>query len=102
MNSEKTITFCTSITAVALLSVSGFILNQQVLAARGSGNIGNVGHLYMGGLPGYPYFGGYPGYGGYPYITGYGASPHYTGDDHYYYDDYGGYYYNHHHHHHHH
>jgi hypothetical protein len=51
MNSEKTITFCTSIGAIALLSVSGFILNEQVLAARGSGNIGNVGHLYMGVSP---------------------------------------------------
>jgi hypothetical protein len=95
MNSKSTITFCTSIAAIALLSVSGLILSQQALAARGSGNIGNVGHLYMGGLPGYPYFGGYPGYGGYPYITGYG---------HHYYDDYGGYPYHggHHHHHHHH
>ena len=50
MNSETTITFCTSIAAIALLSASGFILNQQVLAARESGNIGNVGHLYIVGI----------------------------------------------------
>jgi hypothetical protein len=53
------------------------LINQQTLAVNaaggspgGSSNIGNVGHLYVGGLPGYPYFGGYPGYGGYPYNTG--------------------------------
>jgi hypothetical protein len=94
MNSKTTITFSTlTIAAVTLLFVSGPILNQQALAGRGSGNIGSVGHLYMGGLPGYPYFGGYPGYGGYPYMTGYGGYP--------YSDDYVGYHYNHHHHHHH-
>src|SRR5215475_223605 len=54
---------------IALLSASGHIFqNQQVFAA----NPGTVGHLYEGGIPGYPYFGGYPNYGGFPYITGYG------------------------------
>jgi|SRR5215467_15695754 len=53
--------------SVALLFASG-LENQQVFAANAS----NVGHLYQGGIPGYPYFGGYPNYGGYPYITGYG------------------------------
>ena len=85
--------------AIAFLFASGPILgNQQAFAA----NVGNVGHLYQGGLPGYPYFGGYPGYGGYPYITGYGY-PYDTGyGDHSYDPGYGGYpYYYHHHHHHH-
>jgi hypothetical protein len=75
--------------------------NQQVFAANNA-NTGTVGHLYEGGIPGYPYFGGYPNYGGFPYITGYGH-PYDTGGDHSY--DYGyGYPYNsdHHHHHHHH
>jgi len=85
--------------------------NQQVFAA----NPGTVGHLYEGGIPGYPYFGGYPNYGGFPYITGYGH-PYDTGSDHSYdygygsyngdhsYDYGSGYPYNgdHHHHHHHH
>ena len=65
-------------------------------------NVGSVGHLYQGGLPGYPYFGGYPGYGGYPYVTGYGY-PYDTGyGDHSYDPGYGAYTYYHHHHHHHH
>ena len=65
----------------ALLSASGPLLeNRRVFAA----NTGNVGHLYEGGIPGYPYFGGYPNYGGYPYITGYGYP--YNGDHSY---DYG-------------
>jgi hypothetical protein len=66
---------------------------QQVFGAT----TGTVGHLYKGGIPGYPYFGGYPNYGGFPYITGYG---HPYGHS----CDYGyGYPYNgdHHHHHHH-
>ena len=91
-----------------LLSASGHIFqNQQVFAA----NPGNVGHLYEGGVPGYPYFGGYPNYGGYPYITGYGHP--YEGDhsydygyghpyDHSYDYGYGGYTFYHHHHHDHH
>jgi len=67
---------------IALLSASGHIFqNQQVFAA----NPGTVGHLYEGGIPGYPYFGGYPNYGGFPYITGYGY-PYDTGGDH---SDYG-------------
>ena len=87
--------------------------NQQVFAANNA-NTGNVGHLYQGGIPGYPYFGGYPNYGGYPYITGYGYP--YDGDysfDHGYggypYDGdysfdrgYGSYTFFHHHHYHHH
>ncbi|MGB8936366.1 MAG: hypothetical protein WCC17_14820 [Candidatus Nitrosopolaris sp.] len=74
-----TITYNTlTIAAVALLFISVPILNQQALTANAKGS-GNIGHLYLGGLPGYPYFGGYPGYGGYPcyggypYITGYGG-----------------------------
>jgi hypothetical protein len=76
-------------TSMALLYASGPLLeNRQVFAA----NTGTVGHLYEGGIPGYPYFGGYPNYGGYPYITGYGH-PYDTGGDHSY--DYGyGYPYN--------
>jgi hypothetical protein len=100
---------------LVLLSASGHILeNQQVFAANNA-NTGNVGHLYQGGIPGYPYFGGYPNYGGYPYITGYGY-PYNTGGSHSYdygyghsYDGdhsydygYGGYTFYHHHHHHHH
>jgi hypothetical protein len=85
-----TITYNTlTIAAVALLFISVPILNQQALTANAKGS-GNIGHLYLGGLPVYPYFGGYPGYGGYPYITGYGGYPYYDG-----------YYYHHHHHHHH-
>ncbi|MGC2682336.1 MAG: hypothetical protein WA323_10740 [Candidatus Nitrosopolaris sp.] len=85
-----TITYNTlTIAAVALLFISVPILNQLALTANAKGS-GNIGHLYLGGLPGYPYFGGYPGYGGYPYITGYGGYPYYDG-----------YYYHHHHHHHH-
>lgn len=102
--------------SMALLFASGPLLkNQQAFAV----NPGNTGHLYEGGIPGYPYFGGYPNYGGYPYITGY-AHPYDTGGDHSYdygygyggyghpYDDhsydygYGGYTSYHHHHHHHH
>jgi hypothetical protein len=97
MNSKTTLAFSLTVAiAIASLFVSYPILgNQQVFAA----NVGNVGHLYQGGLPGYPYFGGYPGYGGYPYITGYGGYPyHHLGD----YPGYGGYPYHHHHHHHHH
>jgi hypothetical protein len=99
MNMKKAITFSILFIAapLALLSASGHILeNQQVFAA----NPGTVGHLYEGGIPGYPYFGGYPNYGEFPYITGYGY-PYNTGD----HSDYGyGYRYNgdHHHHHHHH
>jgi hypothetical protein len=109
MNSKTTITLSTLAIAAIALFVSGPILgNQQALAANAAGgrlggsNVGNVGHLYLGGLPGYPYFGGYPGYGGYPYITGYGY-PYDTGYGNHSYDlGYGGYpYYYHHHHHHH-
>jgi hypothetical protein len=97
---------------IASLFASGHIFqNQQAFAA----NTGTVGHLYEGGIPGYPYFGGYPNYGGFPYITGYGH-PYDTGSDHSYDYGYGsyngdhsydygyGYPYNsdHHHHHHHH
>jgi hypothetical protein len=99
MNLKTTLTFSILFTAalISLLFASGHILeNQQAFAA----NTGNVGHLYEGGVPGYPYFGGYPNYGGYPYITGYGY-PYDTGGDHSY-DGYGGYTYYHHHHHHHH
>lgn len=110
MNSKITITFSTLTiaAAIALLFASGPILgNQQAYAANvaggrlGGGNAGTVGHLYQGGIPGYPYFGGYPGYGGYPYITGYGY-PYDAGyGDHSYDAGYGGYPYYHHHHHHH-
>src|SRR5215472_16038737 len=72
---------------IALLSTSGHIFqNQHVFAA----NPGTVGHLYEGGIPGYPYFGGYPNYGGFPYITGYGY-PYDTGGDHSYDYGYGSY-----------
>jgi hypothetical protein len=94
MNMETTITFSILFIAAPIALVPE---NQQVFAA----NPGTVGHLYEGGIPGYPYFGGYPNYGGFPYITGY---PYNTGGDHSY--DYGyGHPYNgdnHHHHHHHH
>jgi hypothetical protein len=96
VNLKTTVTFSILFIAalIALLFASGPILeSQQAFAA----NTGNVGHLYEGGVPGYPYFGGYPNYGGYPYITGYD-----TGGDHSYDYGYGGYAYNHHHHHHHH
>jgi hypothetical protein len=76
VNTKTTLTFniLAIAAAIAFLFASGYILpNQQALAA----NIGNVGHLYLGGLLGYPYFGGYSGYGGYPYITGYGGYPYY-------------------------
>jgi hypothetical protein len=99
MNLKTTVTFSILFIAalIALLFASGPILeNQQAFAA----NTGNVGHLYQGGVPGYPYFGGYPNYGGYPYITGYGY-PYDTGGDHSYDYGYGGYTYYHHHHHHH-
>jgi hypothetical protein len=105
-----------TILAFSILFVADLIAllpeNQQVFAANNA-NTGNVGHLYQGGIPGYPYFGGYPNYGGYPYITGYGhpydsdhsydygyGYPYNTGGDHSY--DYGGYSFYHHHHHHHH
>ena len=104
MNSKTTVAFSILFIAAptALLSASGHILeNQQVFAV----NAGNVGHLYEGGIPGYPYFGGYPNYGGYPYITGYGY-PYDTGygahSHDYGYAGYYPYYYHHHHHHHHH
>jgi hypothetical protein len=84
---------------IALLFASGHILENQHAFAVFAANTGNVGHLYQGGIPGYPYFGGYPNYGGYPYITGYGS--HYDGDHSYDYG-YGGYTFYHHHHHHHH
>jgi hypothetical protein len=96
VNSKTTITISslTIAAAIGLLFASGPILgDQQAFAA----NAGNVGHLYLGGLPGYPYFGGYPGYGGYPYITGYGY-PYDTGYHSYDYS-YGGYPYYYHHHH---
>jgi hypothetical protein len=84
MNSKTTFAFSSLTVAAAIASLFAscpILGNQQAFAA----NVGNVGHLYQGGIPGYPYFGGYPGYGGYPYITGYGGYP-----------------YHHHHHHHHH
>jgi len=85
---------------IALLFAPGPLHeNHQVFAANNA-KTGNVGHLYQGGIPGYPYFGGYPNYGGYPYITGYGYP--YDGD-HSYNHGYGGYtFFQHHHHHHHH
>jgi hypothetical protein len=97
---------------IALLFARGpFLENQQAFAV----NTGTVGHLYEGGIPGYPYFGGYPNYGGYPYITGYdypydtngghsydyGYGHSYDGGHSYDYG-YGGYTFYHHHHHHHH
>jgi hypothetical protein len=103
----KTIVTFSIVTAlIVLLFASGTHKNQQIYAV----NTGNVGHLYEGGIPGYPYFGGYPNYGGYPYITGYGHP--YNGDHSYDYG-YGGYpyitgyghpytFFHHHHHHHHH
>jgi len=84
LNLKTTVTFSILFIAalIALLFASGPILeSQQAFAA----NTGNVGHLYEGGVPGYPYFGGYPNYGGYPYITGYD-----TGGDHSYDYGYGG------------
>jgi hypothetical protein len=90
------VTFSIVAALIVLLFASGYIhKNQQIYAV----NTGNVGHLYEGGIPGYPYFGGYPNYGGYPYITGYGHP--YNGDHSYDYG-YGGYTFFHHHHHHHH
>jgi len=93
-----------TILAFSILFVADLIAllpeNQQVFAANNA-NIGNVGHLYQGGIPGYPYFGGYPNYVGYPYITGYGH-PYDSGGDHSYDYGYGGYTFYHHHHHHHH
>jgi hypothetical protein len=63
------VTFSIVAVLIVLLFASGHIQgNQQIYAV----NTGNVGHLYEGGIPGYPYFGGYPNYGGHPYITGYG------------------------------
>jgi hypothetical protein len=59
MNTTFSILFIAATFSI-LLSASGHIFqNQQVFAA----NPGNVGHLYEGGVPGYPYFGGYPNYG---------------------------------------
>jgi hypothetical protein len=98
INLKTTLTFSILYIAalISLLFASGPILeNQQAFAV----NTGNVGHLYEGGVPGYPYFSGYPNYGGYPYITGYGY-PYDTGGDHSYDYSYGGYTYYHHHHHH--
>jgi hypothetical protein len=95
MNLKTTLTFSILFIAalIALLFAPGHILgNQQAFAA----STGIVGHLYEGGVPGYPYFGGYPNYGGYPYITGYGH-PYDTGGHSYDYG-YGGYTYFHHHH----
>jgi len=107
------VTFSIVAVVIILLFASGHIHdNQQMYAV----NTGNVGHLYEGGIPGYPYFGGYPNYGGYPYITGYGHHYDTGGDhsygygyggypyngDHSYNHDYGGYTFFHHHHHHHH
>jgi hypothetical protein len=90
------VTFNIVAALIVLLFDSGHIHgNQQIYAV----NTGNVGHLYEGGIPGYPYFGGYPNYGGYPYITGYG---HPYNEDHSYDYGYGGYTFFHHHHHHHH
>jgi len=89
------VTFNIVAALIALLFAPGPLFENQVFAA----NPGNVGHLYQGGIPGYPYFGGYPNYGGYPYITGYGHP--YDGDRSYDYG-YGGYTFYHHHHHHHH
>jgi hypothetical protein len=97
-----------------LLSASGHIFQNQHPAF--AANTSTVGHLYEGGIPGYPYFGGYPNYGGFPYITGYGypydsdhsydygyGYPYNTGGDHSYdYGDGGYTFYQHHHHHHHH
>jgi len=111
MKTTVTLSILFVVGLIALLSAPGRILeNQQVFGA----NTGTVGHLYEGGIPGYPYFGGYPNYGGFPYITGYGH-PYDTGGDHSYDYGYGypyngdhsydyGYPYNgdHHHHHHHH
>ena len=71
MNIKTTVTFSILFVAVPIALLPE---NQQVFGA----NTGNVGHLYEGGIPGYPYFGGYPyvtvapNYGGYPYVTGYG------------------------------
>jgi hypothetical protein len=117
MNIKTTLTFGILFVAasMALLYASGPLLENQQVFAVNNANPGNVGHLYQGGIPGYPYFGGYPNYGGYPYITGYGY-PYDTGGDHSYdygyghpyngdhsYDyGYGGYTFYHHHHHHHH
>jgi hypothetical protein len=116
MNMKTALTFSILFIAapIALLSASAHILENQQVFAVNNANPGNVGHLYQGGIPGYPYFGGYPNYGGYPYITGYGY-PYDTGGDHSYdygygypYDGdhsydygYGGNTFNQHHHHHH-
>jgi hypothetical protein len=117
MNLKTTVTFNILFVAalIALLFASGHILENQQVSAANNANIGNVGHLYQGGIPGYPYFGGYPNYGGYPYITGYGhpynsdhsydygyGYPYNTEGDHSYDYGYGGYTFYHHHHHHHH
>jgi len=117
MNITTTVTFSILFiaTPIALLSASGHMLENQQVFAVNNANPGTVGHLYEGGIPGYPYFGGYPNYGGFPYITGYGypydtggdhsydygyGFPYITGDGHPYSYDYG--YGGHHHHHHHH
>jgi len=114
MNTKTSLTFSILFVAASvvllLFARSPLLENQQAFAA----NTGTVGHLYEGGIPGYPYFGGYPNYGGFPYITGYGH-PYDTGGDHSYNYGYGypyhgdhsydyGYraFYHHHHHHHHH
>jgi hypothetical protein len=92
VNITTTVTFSVLFVAasMALLYASGALPKHQQLLAV---NTGNVGHLYEGGIPGYPYFGGYPNYG-----HSYG-----TGGDHSYDYGYGGYtFYRHHHHHHHH
>src|SRR5215831_1844414 len=118
-----------TIVTFSILLVAALLLENQQVFAVNNANPGTVGHLYEGGIPGYPYFGGYPNYGGFPYITGYGhpydtSSDHsydygyghpYNGDhsydygyghpyndDHSYDYGYGGYTFFHHHHHHHH
>ena len=119
MNIKTILTFSILfITApIVLLSAPGPLHENQQAFAANNANTGTVGHLYEGGIPGYPYFGGYPNYGGFPYITGYGhpynsggdhsydygySYPYNSGGDHSYNYGYGGYSYHHHHHHHHH
>jgi len=117
MNIKIILTFSVFFVAglIALLFAPGPLHENQQVFAVNNANTGNVGHLYQGGIPGYPYFGGYPNYGGYPYITGYG---HPYNEDHSYDYGYGGYpydgdhsynhgyggytFFQHHHHHHHH